>query len=853
VPAQPPDWPPPLPPQPTPLLGRERDLARAHRRLLDPGVRLLTLSGPPGVGKTRLALAVAAGLADTFAHGAGFVDLAPVREPDRVVVAIAGAMGQRETGGRPLTETLTAALHQRALLLVLDNFEHLLAATPLLIALLEACPAVKLLVTSRAPLRVRWEHELPVPPLGLPPLPAPPAAPAPAPEELSRYPAVALFVERARAVRPDFALTAGNAGAVAEICVRLDGLPLAIELAAARIRLLTPPAILERLAQPLGLLTEGPPDLPARQQTLREAVGWSYALLGPDEQALFRRLAVFVGGCDLAAAAAVADEPAVFDRLAGLVVMSLLKADERGGPPAPGGAAPGEPRPAPLPGSGAALQSDWSPQPGWGPRPAPLPGSPAPRARPGRGPRFAMLETIREYAAEQLAAAGELEATQRRHAAFYLALAERTEPELWGPRQQAALERLEHERGNLQEAMRWALESGEAELAQRLGGSLWRFWMMRGHQGEGLRLLGAAVGCSAPAPAPVRARALTAAGNLAWVRGELERSAAYHREALALRRPLGDVPGIAASLHNLANVASDQGDLAQARVLYGESLALWRDVGDSRRAAVTLHNLGDTLRLEGDLDGAATLFAESLALRRQVGDTWGIAVVLKDLGVVARLRGDLEQATSLYARCLTLSRDMGGKPGIAWGLERLAEVAGARGRLETAARLLGAADALRRAIGSPLPPSERAAYHGALGGIRAGLGQAPFARAWAEGQALGPEPAVDLALGFAGTVGSGPRRGGDGGGPEGPPGMPPGAPPGVPAAGQPSPLTRREREVAALLGQGLSNREIAAALVVALRTAEAHVTHILAKLGLSSRAQVAVWALQHGLLPSRPG
>ena len=792
-----------MPPEPTPLLGRERDVARARRRLLDPDVRLLTLSGPPGVGKTRLARAVAAGLAEAFAHGAGFVDLAPVREPGRVGAAIAGAMGLRETGDRPLAETLAAALRQRALLLVLDNFEHLLAAAPLLVAMLEACPAVKLLVTSRAPLRVRWEHELPVPPLGLPPLPGPEAAPAPA--ELARYPAVALFVERARAARPDFALAEGNAGAVAAICVRLDGLPLAIELAAARIRLLPPPAILERLARPLGLLTGGPPDLPARQQTLRAAVGWSYALLGPDEQALFRRLAVFVGGCDLAAAAAVAaasaeapapGDSAVLDQLACLVNMSLLKTEERGGPSGAGGPAP-------------------------------------------EGPRFAMLETIREFAAERLVAAGELEATQRRHAAVYLALAERAEPELWGPREEAALARLEREHGNLRAALRWSLEGGEAELALRLGGSLWRFWVLRGHPGEGLQLLGAAVARGAPAGAPVRARALTAAGNLAWVRGELERSAAYHREALALRRPLGDVPGIAASLHNLANVASDRGDLAQARALYEESLALWRGVGDARRAAVTLHNLGDALRLEGDLDGAAALLAESLSLRRQGGDTWGIAVVLKDLGLLARLRGDLAQASALYAESLSLSRAVGGTLGIAWCLEKLAEVAGAQGRLETGGRLLGAADALRRAIGSPLPPSEQAAYQAILAGVREGLGEAPFARAWAEGQALGPEPAADLALRVAGAASRRARR-------EPPPSPRPPGSPGRQAT--PGRLTRREREVAALLAQGLSNREVAAALVVTLRTTEAHVTHVLTKLGLRSRAQVAVWALQHGLL-----
>ncbi|MFQ5794790.1 MAG: BTAD domain-containing putative transcriptional regulator [Candidatus Bipolaricaulia bacterium] len=489
----------------TRFIGRDKERAVVQVRLLDEEMRLLTLTGPGGTGKTRLGLQVVADLIDHFEDGACFVDLAPISDPGLVVSTIAQTLGVKEAEGRPLLDILKASLRGKQMLLVLDNFEQVVAAAPQVVELVAACPQLKVLVTSREPCHVRGEHVFPVPPLALPgsdgkrPL---------AIERLTQYEAVRLFIERAVAVKPDFAVTDENAPAVAEICIRLDGLPLAIELAAARIKLLSPQALLARLGNRLKLLTGGARDLPACQQTLRDTIDWSYDLLNTGERTLFERLSVFVGGGTLEAAEAVcigADnlelKMDILDGLASLVDKNLLRRKEQ---------ADGE-------------------------------------------PRFLILETIREYGLERLEASGESEAIRRTHADYYLALAEQAEPKLEGPDQRMWLDRLEVEHDNLRAALVWFEQNGEAEAELRLGGALWGFWHMRGYLSEGRRWLEGALakGEDRDVSASVRAKALHGAGVLTHEQGDYERATVLYEESLDLRRELGDKPGVAILLSNL--------------------------------------------------------------------------------------------------------------------------------------------------------------------------------------------------------------------------------------------------------------------------------------------------------------
>jgi predicted ATPase/DNA-binding CsgD family transcriptional regulator len=799
-----------LPTPPTTLVGRARARADLAAQLRRPEVRLLTLTGAGGVGKTRLAIAVAGDLADDFGDGVCFVDLAPIVNPALVPSVIARALEVNEAAGRPLAEILVEHLRGQSLLLVLDNVEQVLDATPLVAALLAACPALKVLATSRAALRLSGEHEVPVPPLDL-------LDPRRLPdlETVARTDAVTLFVQRARAARPDFGLTAENAQTVAELCARLDGLPLAIELAAARIKLLSPRALLARLEHRLTLLTGGARDLPARQQTLRRTMDWSHDLLEPAERALFARLAVFVGGWSLEAAERVASSElrdtsgretplvthdsqlATLDALALLVDKSLLRQAE--GPE-------GE-------------------------------------------PRFTMLETIREYATERFEDGGDAETWRQRHAEYFLALAEQAAPGLMGPRQASWLERLEREHDNLRAALTWAFDRDEAELGLRLVGALGRFWEIRGHFGEGQGWLGRTLSRWPEGPAAARAVALNAAGSLAYHAGQYTRAVTFHEQALELRRALGDRRGMAASLHNLGITALNLKDPDRAEVLCVESRALWREVGDDRGVAISLNSSAILARNRGDHEQARAHYDESLAIFRRLGDTWGMGLVLNNLARVARDVEDWAQVAAFSDESMALFQALGDRRGVAWVLSNLTVVAGRRGLWEQAARLHGVAEALREAVGAVsfgLSPAELAAHEATVTTARARLGDAAFAEATAAGRALPPEEiagAARLVAGPSADVGqtdASPARSA--------------APSDARAESaapaperQPGPLTRREREVARLVAQGLTDRQIAEALVITEGTVGVHLNNIFTKLDLHVRAQLAVWAAEHGL------
>jgi predicted ATPase/DNA-binding CsgD family transcriptional regulator len=777
-----------LPRSLTPLIGREREVAAVRGLVLRDGVRLVTLTGPGGVGKTRLALECAAGLAEVFPDGVWFVGLAPIGATDFVLPTIAHALGIRDGGVGALADRLAALLRGKRGLLLLDNFEQVVAAAPFVADLLAACPALSVLVTSRMRLHLAGEHEHAVPPLALPPPDTPLGW-----DGLVASEAVRLFAARAQELQPDFAVSGENIETVVAVCRRLDGLPLAIELVAAWVKLLPLPALLNRLERRLPMLTGGGRDVPARQQTMRETIAWSYDLLSPEEQRLFRRLAVFVGGFTLDAAEAVCGSQATGDRrqaIGGVAVDSVL--------------------------DGIASLLDKS------------------LLNRDTGStddaRLRMLETVREYGLDQLTARNELDDAKGRHAAQFAAFAERAEPELWRASQVAWLDRLAADHDNLRAAFDWLCRAETSEDCLRLAGACGMFWYIRGHMREGLMRTLRALAIAEPGPTAIKGRALNTAALLATRGADLSEAEALAREGAAVWRAVGDRRGEADAQFVLGVVEDQRAHWDAAIALYQDQLSLWRDVGDDGRLARVLMVLGGTAHKQGDVTRARATLQEAIALFRKVGDRRREAFCLRHLAMFDNAERRWVEAAHGYRESLLAMIEVRDSSFVEMALLGLAETAASLGRHDVAVRLLGASDGELRRSGARHFPYDLPSYQRAEALGRQTLGEARYAAAFSVGQDLDRRDWIALAdeVVAAAQDQTGPSRG----------------------RGEQSVsgLTAREREVLRLLVEGRSNAEIADALFVGSGTVKTHVANILAKLGVPTRVAAATYAVRHGLV-----